>query len=1254
MSPPVGSGVSTFVGDRRVRVAAGCAAYLGLIHLFWPLRPGVIAQGVIIGGLTALIAFGITFIYRANRIVNFAQGDLGALPAALAVLLIVGPGWPFGLAVPVGIAAAIVLGIIVERLVIRRFAKAPRLILTVATIGLAQVLAALGVALPQAFDLTVPPQSYPSPIDVSFTIDPITFSGNDLMAVIVIPIVLVGLVGLLRYTDLGIAIRATAESRDRASLLGVPVGRISLIVWVLTTVLATIALVLRAGIVGLPIGSVLGPSILLRALAAAVIGRMEKLGTTLAAAIGLGILETAIVFRSDPFLVDAMTFVVLMGAIAFQHRDRLIRFTEASTWRAVAEVRPIPPELANLSIVRWGRRVVAALVLAVAVCAPLIFDEGDTNLAARLLILGMVGVSLVVLSGWAGQVSLGQVAFLGVGAAVGGYVTTELGLDLSFGLLASGLIGAAVAIVIGIPALRVRGLLLAVATFAFAQAVSTWLLNPEFQSWLPTDRIPRKPLFGRLVLESETRYYYLVLAVLIAIIAMARALRSGRTGRVLIATRENERAAQSFGVSVTRAKLTAFAFSGFFAALGGGLFVHHQQSLGVSAYAPERSLEAFAIVVIGGLGSIPGALLGSVYLESFQWTRNWWPEGLRPLASLLGGGVGVLVILMVLPGGLGSLVYRVRDALLRRIARSRDIHVPSLVADSGEREASATPAGDETAPIKAVAKRKGQPILEVSGLEVSYDQTQVLFGVDLVIEPGEIVALLGTNGAGKSTVLRAISGLVDARAGAIRIDGTDVTGRAAHLIASMGVVQSPGGGGVFPSLTVRENLRVATWLLRGSDEAEEATKRVLEIFTELSGRLEQAAGSLSGGEQQMLTLGMSLIDPPKVLMIDELSLGLAPTVVQRLLKVVELINARGTAVVLVEQSVNVALTVADRAYFLEKGEVRFEGRTADLLGRRDVLRSVFLEGAAGRSNGGRRRASARANGKRAKGAEPALRAQDLHRSFGGLVAVDEISVAAWPGEIVGIIGPNGAGKTTLFDLMSGFLPIERGHISLNGDDVTELTADARALIGLARSFQDARLFPGLTVEEAIAVGLDREVGVKDPLVISLGLDSAATSERETKERVDELVELMGLDAFRNKFIAELSTGTRRIVDLACVLGHRPTVILFDEPSSGIAQREAEALAPLLSRIRDDTGAALIVIEHDIPLVTSISNRMVALDLGRVIAEGSPRDVVRDPAVVTSYLGTNDAAITRSGKRSGRATRARRSTAKRKPRKRVRT
>lgn len=307
------------------RRAAGAGAYLGVVHLLWPLKPGIIVQGVVIGGLTALIAFGISLIYRANRIVSFAQGDLGAVPAVLAVLLIVGPGWPFPLAALAGLAAAVVLGIAVEFLVIRRFTKAPRLILTVATIGLAQVLAGIGLVLPQLFDFNVPPQSYPSPFDASFTIDPIVFTGNDILAMIVVPIAIVALGSLLRFTDLGIAIRASAESGERASLLGVPVGRVRVAVWVIATVLATVAMMLRAGIVGLPIGSVLGPAILLRALAAAVIGRMEKLPTIFVAAVALGILESAIVFRSDSLLVSPIIFVVLLVALGLQHRDRLSR-----------------------------------------------------------------------------------------------------------------------------------------------------------------------------------------------------------------------------------------------------------------------------------------------------------------------------------------------------------------------------------------------------------------------------------------------------------------------------------------------------------------------------------------------------------------------------------------------------------------------------------------------------------------------------------------------------------------------------------------------------------------------------------------------------------------------------------------------------------------------------------------------------------------------------------------------------------------
>jgi branched-chain amino acid transport system ATP-binding protein len=263
-------------------------------------------------------------------------------------------------------------------------------------------------------------------------------------------------------------------------------------------------------------------------------------------------------------------------------------------------------------------------------------------------------------------------------------------------------------------------------------------------------------------------------------------------------------------------------------------------------------------------------------------------------------------------------------------------------------------------------------------------------------------------------------------------------------------------------------------------------------------------------------------------------------------------------------------------------------------------------------------------------AVPGLEVVGLTRSFGGIRAVDDVSFAVAPSEIVGIIGPNGAGKTTVFDLVSGFLPAEGGRVLLGGRDVTGMAADARARRGLGRSFQDARLFPAMTVEQCIAVALDRWVEVRDPIQAALHLPAVFDAETKVRGRVDELIELLGLGAFRSKFVHELSTGSRRIVDLACLVAHRPTVILLDEPSSGIAQRETEALAPVIDRIRSQLGASVVVIEHDMPLVTTIADRLVALDQGRVLADGAAADVLAHPEVVASYLGTTDAVINRSG------------------------
>jgi ABC-type branched-subunit amino acid transport system ATPase component/ABC-type branched-subunit amino acid transport system permease subunit len=1204
---------------RITAIAGGLAIVWAILAVALPegLPLGIVLLGVVIGSLSALTALGLVLVWRASRIINFAQAEIGGLAAAVAVILVLGARVPYFVALVLGLAAALATGALVDVVVVRRFFTAPRLILTVATIGLAQIFGGLRIILPSAVADLSPTDTFGTQFDVSARIGPVVFNGDHLFAVGSVGVILIGLAWFLRRSDTGIAIRGAGESGERLLLLGIPIRRLSTITWTIAAGMSGIGAMLSAPILGPQLGAFSGPETLLAPLAAAVIGGMESLPVAFAASIGIGIAEQAIYWsypRSST--VDLSLFVlVLVALLVRRRRTARVDGEDAGSTVAVREVRPIPEALRRLPEVRAARIAIALAAAGVLVAVPLLLDNPRLILGAFTLIYAIVAVSLVVLAGWAGQVSLGQFAFVGLGAGVTGGLIANAGADLFVALVASAATGGAAAVFIGLPALRIRGLMLAATTLAFAVPVSTLFLNSAyFPAFAPRD-VARPAVFDRFDLESPLAFYYFCLIALILAVVLARNFRRSRVGRVVIAVRDNERGAASFSISPTRAKLTAFVFSGMLAGFAGGLHVLGTHGIGYRGFAPLLSLEAFTVVVVGGLGSLPGALFGAAYVSGIQYFLH---GGARFLAT----GAGLLVLLMFVTGGLGQVMYAARDALLRRLARRRRIEVPALIRT------------DERGPVASAASAPPSDgsILDCRGIDAGYGKLQVLFDVELDLQPGEILALLGTNGAGKSTLAKVIAGLVPATRGDVLLDGVSLGASDPVTRVRTGVVLVPGGGAVLGTLTVAENLRLAgVPIRRNRRELAEAYDRVYELFPVLRERLTARAASLSGGEQRMLALAMALFAKPRVLVIDELSLGLSPIVVSSLLEVVRTMSDAGTAVIVVEQSVNVATAIARRTVFMERGRVAFMGDRDELVARPDLLRAVFLKPASARTRPAK--AAAATNG-----GTPRLAVEGVVVRFGGVMALAGVDLTVAPGRVLGIIGANGAGKTTLFDVCSGFLRPDAGTVRFDGVDVTALSPWDRADRGMGRSAQDARLFPSLTVAEALAVALERHVEVREPIACLARVLATVESENAVARRVAELLEQMGLGPYRDMFVSELSTGTRRILDLACALAHDPDLLLLDEPSTGIAQREIEALGELLVRIGRESHTTLVLIEHDIPLVSAVADELVCMHLGLVASRGTPRAVLSDPAVVAAYLGTDDVAIARSGKRSPAARR----------------
>lgn len=669
---------------------------------------GIVSFGVIDGAGILLHTIGIILVYRTGRFINFAQIQIGLIGASLFTGLVQGQlllrsvnpmcgdcigsepskavlGANFVVSAAMGLAAAVLVSLVCYYLVVQRFAHQPRLVLAIATIFVAQTLIALQrkmgdwltTADQRELERVNPYAASPPPWDVKISIDPVELHLDAVLTIAVGVLAIAGVAGYLRLTATGRAVRAAADNPPRARTLGINTSGVTARIWVIVGLLSGAAGILSAmgsGSAGAADSDVVVISVrtLVMVLAVAVVARFGSLLMAGLAAVVFGIVEEAAIWaKSSSAPLDA-GFVLIIGGLLLLQRYRAGRADSDETggWQAVREVRPIPPELKEIPVVRAWTRFGGFLAAAVLIGLPWVLSPSKTNIASIHILYVIIGVSLLLLTGWAGQVSLGQFGF----AALGAWVTATSELPLIAAIVVAGAAGAVAALIVGLPALKLRGLNLAITTLAFAVSATTLFITADYLgTHLPTT-MPSASLFG-IDVSGQRPFYYLCLVLTAIAVAAVIGLRRSRTGRVLIATRDNEATAQTYGVNLLRTRLTAFAFAGFLAAAAGSVLAYGFGSVTPGAFTPEMSLTLFAFAVIGGLGGVFGPIIGMTYLAVLTLL------GANELVQALGTGLVGLIVLAGLPGGLAQGLYDVRDAMLRRVAARYRLVVPSLFAD---------------------------------------------------------------------------------------------------------------------------------------------------------------------------------------------------------------------------------------------------------------------------------------------------------------------------------------------------------------------------------------------------------------------------------------------------------------------------------------------------------------------------------------------------------------------------------------------
>jgi ABC-type branched-subunit amino acid transport system ATPase component/branched-subunit amino acid ABC-type transport system permease component len=924
----------------------------------------LVVSGAVTGAIYSLVASGLTLSYAATGIFNFSYGAVAFSAAYLYYIFHTGLNWPI---VPAGVLVILVyaplLGILLDVAVFKPLARANESAKIMATVGLFLAIPALtewisdGVI--DIFHVDIPTSATvlqvgfpaglgPVPEDTWHIPPHIPITSNSLVVLIAAAVCAVGLWFLLRRTPLGLQMRAVVDRDSLARIRGVNDVRTSRSAWIVGTILAALAGVVAAPILG-SISTTGYLTVTIVAAAAAVVGRLRSIPLTFVGGLGLGVVQDLVagyVKVNISGFADSVPIVVLIIALLAMARDRSRR------GGTTADEAPPRDYLSLLPV--WRRAGPWVLATIFLICYVLFLaDSFWAGTIVQGLSLSIIFLSFVVVTGMGGMVSLAQATFATMAGLTTGLLITQYNVPLFAAMAIALVIAGLVGLLVALPALRLGGLPLALATLALALIGD----NVLFQwNWLDNNTsgwtMPR-PVIGPVNLTSNKTMAIVLLVLCGLIMVVIRNLKRSSWGRGIAAVRSSEMAASTSGVAPLRIKLGLFAISAVIAGLGGICYVTFQASASNTATPAIDSLLWLATVVLFGIRRPAAAVLAGIVSASapviigtgfhwWSWVPSWlsWGGTQSTEIPLILFGLGAVGLARDPDGFLSHTSSQNHARRMRRAARRAAAAGQPVGAATASPLSSSVIAAEDAA-ISAEVERHGSELisagamrvssdpvdeapgmLSIKGLRVSYGDVEVLHGIDLSIATGKITGLFGVNGSGKSTLCSAVSGLVPASSGSITLDGTDITHMPAYRRVAQGVIVAPESRGVFPGLTVEENL-----LLRlDAGHRDEVYNR----FPQLKERHRLLAGSLSGGEQQMLALAPVLVQPPKVVIADEPTLGLAPLVVAQVLDIFRELRDLGTTILLVEEKIRDVLTVADRAAFIELGHIVWSGERKDL------------------------------------------------------------------------------------------------------------------------------------------------------------------------------------------------------------------------------------------------------------------------------------------------------------------------------------